>query len=147
MLGNDSTHHSSFNHPFNKHYCCDRLKEELEKYGTLYIAADFDNTIFDCHNNGGNYSEVISLLKKASDLGHKIILFSCREGDELTFAKSFCRHHGIKITYVNENPDFPGFRKPYYNILLDDRAGLEESYYILNYVLDETQRTQSARSL
>lgn len=29
------------------------------------------------------------------------------------------------------------FQKPYYNILLDDRAGLEESYEILKYVVDE----------
>lgn len=32
---------------------------------------------------------------------------------------------------------FPNSRKPYYNILLDDRAGLEESYEILKYVVDE----------
>lgn len=32
---------------------------------------------------------------------------------------------------------FPNSKKPYYNILLDDRAGLEESYEILKYVVDE----------
>lgn len=30
----------------------------------------------------------------------------------------------------------------YYNILLDDRAGLEESYEILKYVVDEIKLNQ-----
>ena len=42
----------------------DRLKHEIEKYGKIFIAFDFDNTIFDYHNQGKDYSEIISLLKK-----------------------------------------------------------------------------------
>ena len=38
--------------------------------------------------------------------------------------------------FVNTSPIFSRSRKPYYNILLDDRAGLEESYNILKQVID-----------
>lgn len=44
--------------------------------------------------------------------------------------------------YTNESPVFPNSEKPYYNILLDDRAGLEESYEILKYVVDEIKLNQ-----
>ena len=44
--------------------------------------------------------------------------------------------------YTNESPVFPKSEKPYYNILLDDRAGLEESYEILKYVVDEIKLNQ-----
>lgn len=37
---------------------------------------------------------------------------------------------------------FSKSKKPYYNILLDDRAGLEESYEILKYVVDEIKLNQ-----
>lgn len=109
-----------------------RLKKEIAKYGTIYIAFDFDNTIFDYHNHGDDYSPIINLLKQCSDLGHKLILFTATSDEErLTFMKLYCKHFGIKIAYINENPDVEGGVKPYYNILLDDRAGLEESVYTL----------------
>lgn len=38
---------------------------------------------------------------------------------------------------INQSSVLPKSYKPYYNILLDDRAGLEESYEILKYVVDE----------
>lgn len=37
----------------------------------------------------------------------------------------YCKHFGIAVDYINENPEIMNTRKPYYNILLDDRAGLE----------------------
>lgn len=83
----------SFNHPFGKEACKKRLLEEYKKYGELIVAFDYDNTIFDYHNNG-----------------------------ELQ---------------INQSSVLPKSYKPYYNILLDDRAGLEESYEILKYVVDE----------
>lgn len=92
----------SFNHPFGKEACKKRLLEEYKKYGKLIVAFDYDNTIFDYHNNGGDYSCVVNLLSP--------------------FTSSRL---------------FPNSKKPYYNILLDDRAGLEESYEILKYVVDE----------
>ncbi len=111
----------------------ERLKEEIKKYGKIFIAFDFDNTIFDYHNSGEDNSSVIELLRRCSDLGHKLILFTATSDNErLEFMKLYCKHYGIKITYINENPEVPGGVKPYYNILLDDRAGLEESYRILN---------------
>lgn len=122
-----------------------RLLVEYEKYGKLYVAFDFDNTIFDYHNNGGDYSQVINLLKECSELGFTLILFT--SNDDVTkhnWMKEYCSHFSIKVDYVNENPIVLNTKKPYYNILLDDRAGLESAWCSLSYVVETIKRKQDA---
>lgn len=120
-----------FNHSFDTLECIKRLVTDYNKHKNLIIAFDFDNTIYDYHNNGGNYQCVIELLKECSDLGFTMVLFTANENAEkLDFCKMFCAERGIRIDYVNESPIMPT-RKPYYNILLDDRAGLESAFTAL----------------
>ena len=66
-----------------------------------------------------------------------MILFTATSDPErLQFMKLYCKHFGINVKYINENKDvFPGSPKPYYNILLDDRAGLESSIKILEKII------------
>ena len=125
------------NYYFDDNKCIERLKKEVKTYGKLYIAFDFDNTIFDFHNEGIDCSRVISILKKASEKGHVLILFTVSSDPErIQFMKLYCKHFGINIKYINENKElFQGSVKPYYNILLDDRAGLESSIRILEEVI------------
>lgn len=135
----------SFNHPFGKEACKKRLLEEYKKYGKLIVAFDFDNTIFDYHNTGGDYSCVINLLRRCAMLGFEMILLSTENDENKILAKQLaCMRLGI-ANYSTDRLSPPSTKssifsesaKPYYNILLDDRAGLEESYEILKYVVDE----------
>ena len=129
-------------HPFNQQDCLARLKNECDKYGKLIDAFDFDNTIYDFHKNEGDYSEVIDLLKECIKLEFDLILFTVDEDPDKVSEKvrwlvsndlwSYKSSH----FFVNTGPLFSRSRKPYYNILLDDRAGLEESYNILKQVVD-----------
>lgn len=138
-----------FNHPFNKEACKKRLLEEYKKYKHLIVAFDFDNTIFDYHNSGGDYSCVIDLLRRCTLHGFWLILFTSEEDiDKIREKQMKCLELGIGILnnkrvltppYI-DSPILPNSRKPYYNILLDDRAGLEESYEILKYVIDEINK-------
>ena len=111
-----------------------RLKEEVSKYGSIYIAFDFDNTVFDFHKVGDTFPKLELLLQLAKVSGHKLILFTGNEGDKLTEIVQYCTERDYTPDYINENP-LMTTRKPYYNILLDDRAGLNESYTILKTVL------------
>lgn len=140
----------SFNHPFGKENCKKRLLEEYYKYGKLIVAFDFDNTIYDYHSNGGDYSEVIELLKDCSKSGFEMILFTCEDDEIKVVQKQIqCFKMGIG-NYIDNvflppctsSKLFPKSKKVYYNILLDDRAGLEESYEILKYVVDEIKLNQ-----
>lgn len=121
-------------------WCYMRLKKEVDKYGTLYIAFDFDNTVFDFHNKGDVYPYVEHLLRQAKDVGFKLILFTGHDdADKLAEISEYCKERGYAPDYINESPIMPT-RKPYYNLLLDDRAGLSDAtkllfriiYYISN---------------
>lgn len=124
-------------HPFRDSGCIDRLKHEYNTHGNLVVGFDFDNTIFDIHNNGGDYSEVIKLLQECKTLGFTLCLYTAELQEEwLKWKMDYCKHFGIEPDYVNESPLLSGTKKPFFNILLDDRAGLESAYNILRQVVD-----------
>lgn len=113
--------------------CFNRLMLDIKTHGKLIIAFDFDNTIFDFHNSGDTYPMVVKLLQEAKEKGHTLLLFTANENLKLCI--QFCEDNFIKPDYVNDSPVNPGGRKPYYNILLDDRAGLGMCYSLLKDVL------------
>ena len=41
-----------------------RLLSEYAKYGSIVVAFDFDNTVYDFHKQGLDCSEIIGLLQK-----------------------------------------------------------------------------------
>lgn len=112
-----------------------RLVSEYEKYESLVVAFDFDNTVYDYHNAGIEFSEVISLLIDLKKIGCYMIVFTANE-DEI-FVKNYCKKMAIPFDVINENPPFhkSNSRKIYYNILLDDRAGLKEAYEHLKMLI------------
>lgn len=111
-----------------------RLKKEYEQYQTLYIAFDFDNTLFDYHNIGDTFPTLENLLKQCKEKGMSLILFTANEGTKLEQAVDYCTKRGYKPDYVNESP-IMDTRKPFYNLLLDDRAGLGEACKLLQEII------------
>ena len=125
-----------FTHPFNDKGCAERLFNDYEKYGNLIIGFDFDNTIFDCNAEGGDYSPIIKLLQECKQLGFTLCLYTLELREEwLKWKIDYCKHYDIEPDYVNDSPILQGSRKPFFNILLDDRAGLESSYKILRALI------------
>lgn len=116
-----------------------RLLKEYQMYGSLYIAFDFDHTVYDFDGVGDTFHQVENRLKQAKEQGHKLILFTCREGERLQFAIDYCTEHGYAPDYINESPIKPGHTKPYYNLLLDDRAGLDSAFQTLCYLLNNIE--------
>ena len=126
----------SISHPFFNFGALVRLKKEYESHGKLVVGFDFDNTIFDVHNNGRNYSAIITLLQECKKLGFILCLYTAELREEwLKWKIDYCKHFGIEPDYVNESPLLPGTKKPFFNILLDDRAGLESAYNTLKEVI------------
>lgn len=125
-----------FKDTFNTQKCYTRLIDEYNTHKNLIIAFDFDNTVFDYHNKGYKFDSAISLLKECSDFGLTMVLFTCNDDEKtLSLHREFLSSKGIRVDYVNESPIMQT-KKPYYNILLDDRAGLSESFRILANVID-----------
>jgi FMN phosphatase YigB (HAD superfamily) len=105
-----------------------RLLEEYHKYGTLVIAFDFDDTVYDFHKKGRKYIEVIELLKTLKSINCYLICWTGQE--DLEFVSSYLIENQIPFDAINENPPFykSESRKVYANAYLDDRAGLKQVY-------------------
>jgi hypothetical protein len=120
-----------------------RLLKEYREHSKLLIAFDFDNTCFDIHNDGDTFPELEELLKDLKSIGCNLILFTCRTGIELEEAIAYCNTRGYPPDFVNESTMFSNQSlKPFYNILLDDRAGLKESYELLTRLVKTVRVNQ-----
>ncbi|WP_194767286.1 hypothetical protein [Tamlana sp. I1] len=119
----------------------ERLRKDYQQHRSLFVAYDYDNTVFDYHNQGIDYGKIIDLLRVCKLLGFTLILFTGNEGEQLETIKLDLMKKGIPYDLINENP-LMKTRKPYYNILLDDRAGLKEAYINLKKLTDEIQNKQ-----
>ena len=115
-----------------------RLKQDYLVHKSLFVAFDYDNTVFDYHNQGIKYDVVIDLLRICKSYGFTLILFTGNEGEKLEIIKEDLKNRKIPFDLINENP-LMKTRKSYYNILLDDRAGLKESYNNLIKLIGEIQ--------
>lgn len=97
----------------------------------MIIAVDFDNTL-----SLGNWPDVgpanmpvIEALLERKERGDKIILWTCRGGDELSAAVAWCKIYGLEFDAVNANlPEmleawgFKDTRKVFANEYWDDGA-------------------------
>lgn len=102
-----------------------------DKGNSLIYAVDFDGTL-----HSGNYPtigqpnvELISHLLMQQSKGHKIVLWTCREGKLLDDAVDWCKNFGLVFDAVNDNVDFmidafggSNPRKIFANVYIDDRA-------------------------
>lgn len=135
---------ANFNYRCSNSGMIERLYKGYLKYGTLYIAFDFDNTIWDFDAYKTNYAniydavywDIVDLLKRAKACGLKLILWtSCPKEEDEIIKTNLCKIWGIDPDYINWSPMSPGAVKPHFSLLLDDKAGLESSVYILEELL------------
>lgn len=71
----------------------------------MIIAVDFDGTIVEhCYPRIGREKPfAFATLRKLQSEGHRLILWSVREGELLDEAVDFCRRHGVEFYAVNAN--------------------------------------------
>lgn len=131
-------------HPYlDDSICKDRLLAWHRQNGRIIVAYDFDNTVYDYHSAGHDYSLVIDLIKKAHCLGCYLIVFTGNQDEQLV--RSFLKENDIPYDMINEHAPFlpSGMRrahKIYYNVLLDDAAGLKSACLYLGEFLDALEQ-------
>ena len=99
------------------------------------IAVDFDGTL--CYSSWPDVGEpnkpLIEFLRNWKLMGNKLILWTCRAGDALELALSWCRDHQLEFDAVNDNlPEIiekygNNSRKITCDYYIDDRAFLPEA--------------------
>ena len=96
----------------------------------MIIAIDFDGTIVEDRypSIGKEKPFAIDTLKKLIKDGHKLILWTVREGTYLEEAVSFCRERGVEFYAVNRDyPEEEKDRNKHYSrklkvdVFIDDR--------------------------
>lgn len=115
-----------------------RLMKEYYKHKKLIVAVDFDETVFDTHSKGYTFDRVFQILDRCQKLGFHLVIFTASEPERYPMMLEYYSNKGVKIDSINKNPvDLPygNHGKIYYNILLDDRAGLGQAMDVLETVL------------
>lgn len=109
----------------NPSFLLQRLIEQYEKQDKLIVAYDFDDTVkpYWC----ASCTEVQSLLRKIRNtIDAYFIVYTCNKDHDKI--KAFLDKWDIPYDSINENapfaPDIDG--KLFYNVFLDDKAGLGE---------------------
>lgn len=123
--------------------CIDRLYQEYKKHPRLIIACDHDDTVFDFHNKGYDYSDTINVLKRCQEHNFYIVVFTGTPKEKWPGIFEFWSNLGIEITGINANPinlPFGNDGKIYFNVLLDDRAGLGQTIEVLNALIDKIEK-------
>lgn len=110
-----------------------RLVNDYERHNSLIVAFDFDNTVFDFHSKGDTFPKVIEILQECNRLGFEVNCFTAAASTDFVYA--YCKRIGISIDNMNTSSVPSSTHKPYFNILLDDRAGLESAYKTLRDTL------------
>lgn len=99
-----------------------------EENKSLTIAVDFDGTIVEHKypDIGEEIPGAFDVLKELQERGHKLILWTIRDGIDLQNAIDYCIEKGIIFYAVNEsypNEEFNKYmsRKIYADVFIDDR--------------------------
>ena len=103
----------------------------------MYVFVDLHSTIIKPNYKAGEIPtefydgalEGLKLLNAAKDA--KIIMYTCSHPHEIEEYERLFARHGIRFDFINENPEVKttpqGYgcydMKPYFNVLLDDKAG------------------------
>ena len=109
-----------------------RILREWREYGSKFIISyDFDHTVFDFDGIGDTHSKVMELLRLCANVGAYFIVYTCKPEEFYDEIREYCKMHDLSCDSINENAPFITYKlscKLFYNVFLDDRAGLESVY-------------------
>lgn len=121
-------------------YEVNKLLKAEQKYGKIIIGLDFDDTIFPYDDDPYviNRCKVVRDLIKRVQYRSTICLWTVAADWSIKYKTHITKEYGIRVDYINESPiDFgQEVRKAHFNILLDDKAGLNETMEILKKFIE-----------
>jgi hypothetical protein len=115
-------------------------KAEQRNWDKTYWAIDIHETMIRPNWSAANIptdfypkaKETLQYISSRKDI--VIILYTCSHPHEVEQYLVFFKENGIRIDYVNSNPEVAngnyGYydNKPYFNVLLEDKAGFDPDY-------------------
>lgn len=135
-----------------------KLITAYSKHNSLIVGVDFDDTIFPFSKSEENVERcrrvVNLLLSLKQEMGVDLVLclYSVADAQSLVYKEHIMDLYGLKPQYINEGPidSHWGSKKPFFNILLDDKTGLNDSMKTLEafkeYVKERVQGSDLPRN-
>ena len=119
-----------------------RLLDQYKKHDQLIIAYDIDDTVrpYSC-SSCAVVKDLIRMAKKF--LNCYFIVTTCNPNIEKF--KKYLEDEGLPYDAINENAPFVNYEsnKIYCNLMLDDKAGLNQSIQALQDLMDYVMREKS----
>ena len=122
-----------FNPNLDHDYRLKKIIRNYEKFSNIVVGVDFDFTLVDAVTNE-TYQDIVKILKRGQR--KEVIYCIWTANDNNDYVKSKWLEADLEFHYYNESPINPGSRKPHFNILLDDSAGLKEALDLFVSFLD-----------
>lgn len=109
----------------------------------MIIAVDFDGVL--CENKfpdiGPPNYEIISLVRELIDKGHEVILWTTRNGEELTKAVDWCGDRGLR--FCNVNGPAPSNKSEYENVYPTESRKIYADIYIDDHNIEYVETGKS----
>lgn len=124
-----------------------KIARAYETHGSLIVGVDFDDTIFPFTEDEENVKRCVrvksllrELKKTIENKGGKCIicLYTVANSQSLKYKEEIMYLYGLKPDYINESPldkNWGNPKKPFFNILLDDKTGLNDTIETLTKFL------------
>ena len=119
----------------DKDYRLQKIIRNYDKFDKVVVGVDFDFdfTLVDAVTNE-TYQDIVEILKRGQL--NEVIYCIWTANDNDAYVKSKWLEADLEFQYYNESPINPSSRKPHFNILLDDSAGLREALELFISFLD-----------
>jgi hypothetical protein len=114
----------------------EKLVNTYKTHGGIVVGLDFDNTIYPLNTD----PRIVKRCERVRELIHKVrtkvdlCLWTVANDWSISYKLTICEAvYGIEFDAVNKSTLYedPTVRKPYFNLLLDDSAGLTQSMDLL----------------
>jgi hypothetical protein len=115
-----------------QHKLLKKLLDQHYKYGSIIVAYDFDDTVYPFSLGVEELKDTVNLIQRLVICGHNAYCYTSNE--DIEKVTMYLRYNHIPYCSINKSPvDSVG--KQFYNVLLDDKAGLNETKEVLEMFL------------
>lgn len=109
-----------------------RLLDVYNEHGKIIVGLDFDDTVFPLNDLQSDICFKVRQLILGLQPDITICLYTISDAQSLKYKLALLNYWDIYPDYINESPvKFGDCIKPYFNILLDDKAGLPYTLEVL----------------
>lgn len=115
-----------------QHKLLKKLFDQYYKHGSVIVAYDFDDTVYPFSSEVEELKDTVNLIQRLAICGHKVYCYTSNE--DIEKVTMYLHYNRIPYCSINKSP-VDSIGKQFYNVLLDDKAGLNETKEVLEMFL------------